>query len=283
MIKVTDETARELRERLGTGGATAEPSGGVAPKGGRRPTHDAKPAHAGGSGGRREVPAPEAPPKAGRPAVSVQRPEGGPVSVAGASSARGEQLRTRILEATYACVARWGIGKTTIEDAAREAGVSRVTVYRYFPGGRDELISEVVSFEYRRFFTRLYEEVQDAVSLEEVMERGLAFAHRSIAEHEVLQRILETEPEVLLPKLTVEAQQTTELIADFLVPYLLVHGVAPGVDAREAAEFLARMVLSYIASPGSWDLDDPKQVAELVRAELLGGMIQAASPGGSKA
>ena len=44
-------------------------------------------------------------------------------------------VRERLLQATYACVARWGLAKTTVEDAAREAGVSRATVYRYFPGG----------------------------------------------------------------------------------------------------------------------------------------------------
>ena len=72
------------------------------------------------------------------------------------------EVRERLLQATYDCVARWGLAKTTVEDAAREAGVSRATVYRYFPGGRDELISAVVGWEFARFFLRLYEEVSDA-------------------------------------------------------------------------------------------------------------------------
>ncbi|HZU79281.1 MAG TPA: helix-turn-helix domain-containing protein, partial [Acidimicrobiales bacterium] len=76
--------------------------------------------------------------------------------------------RQRILQATYACVARWGLAKTTIEDAAREAGVSRATLYRYFPGGREELVNAVVAWEFNRFFTRLLHEVQEAASLEEV-------------------------------------------------------------------------------------------------------------------
>ena len=180
--------------------------------------------------------------------------------------------RQRILEATYACVARWGLAKTTVEDAAREAGLSRATVYRYFPGGRDELIDAVVSWQYLLFFTRLYEEVHGAASLEEVLERGLLFARRSLLEHEVLLKILETEPDVLMPKLTVESNRTVGLISGFLVPYLHEHGVAPGVDIHEAADFLARMVLSYIASPGRWDLEDPEQVSLLVRSELLAGI-----------
>ena len=182
------------------------------------------------------------------------------------------EVRERLLQATYDCVARWGLAKTTVEDAAREAGVSRATVYRYFPGGRDELIAAVVGWEYARFFRRLYDEVSDADTLEEVMERGLVFAHRTLVEHEVLQRILTTEPEILLPRLTIEANQTHTLVAAFLRPYLLRHGMAEGADLELAADFLARMVLSYIASPGRWDLEDPEQVALLVRCELLAGI-----------
>ena len=181
-------------------------------------------------------------------------------------------VRERLLVATYDCVARWGLAKTTVEDAAREAGVSRATVYRYFPGGRDELIGAVVGWEFARFFLRLYDEVHESETLEEVMERGLAFAHNAILNHEVLQRILQTEPEILVPRLTVEANETHTLIAAFLVPYLVRHGMAEGAELDAAADFLARMVLSYIGSPGRWDLNDPEQVARLVRAELLAGI-----------
>src|SRR5271165_6126437 len=54
-------------------------------------------------------------------------------------AAMPDDVRSRLLEGTYACVVRQGIGGTSLEDAAREAGVSRATLYRYFPGGRDEL------------------------------------------------------------------------------------------------------------------------------------------------
>jgi AcrR family transcriptional regulator len=181
--------------------------------------------------------------------------------------------RQRILEATYACIARWGISKTTIEDAAREARMSRASIYRYFPGGRDELISATIGWEELRFFSRLYEEVHDAPTLEEVLQRGLPFAHKAILEHEVLQRVLETEPDLLLPKLTVETNRVTALISGFLVPYISGDRLAPGVDVHQAADLLARMVLSYITSPGPWDLTDPSQVARLVRTEMLSGVL----------
>ncbi len=184
-----------------------------------------------------------------------------------------EPVRQRILVATYACVSRRGLAKTTVEDAAREAGLSRATVYRAFPGGRDELLSATVAWAMVEFFVRLYEHVQGADSLEQVMERGIMFAHRSIVEHEVLQRVMQTEPEKLLPTLTVESNRIREAIADFLEPYLLARGLAAGVDLGDAADLLARMVLSYMSAPGRWDLSDPDQVARLVRSELLAGVV----------
>ena len=184
-----------------------------------------------------------------------------------------ESVRQRILEATYACVARWGISKTTIEDAAREAGMSRATVYRHFPGGRDELIGATIAWEELRFFSRLYDELHDEPTLTEVLERGLPFAHRAILGHEVLQRVLETEPDLLLPKLTVETTRVTALISGFLVPYLAGEQIVAGIDVHQAADLLARMILSYITSPGRWDLTDPTQVSDLVRTEMLSGVI----------
>jgi AcrR family transcriptional regulator len=184
-----------------------------------------------------------------------------------------DDTRQRIVEAAYACVARRGVAKTTIDDVAREAGMSRATVYRAFPGGRDEVINATVAWATLDFFGRLYERIQGADSLEEVMERGIMFAYRSIVEHEVLQRVMQTEPDKLLPILTVESNRIRDGIAAVLAPYLQERGLAAGVDLGDAADFLARMVLSYISAPGRWDLDDPVQVARLVRSELLAGVV----------
>jgi AcrR family transcriptional regulator len=49
----------------------------------------------------------------------------------------------RILDAAYACFARNGLRRTTIDDIAREAGVSRPTVYRYV-ANKDEALQLLV-------------------------------------------------------------------------------------------------------------------------------------------
>lgn len=50
-----------------------------------------------------------------------------------------DYMSDRITKAAYACFDRYGIAKTTIEDIAKSAGVSRPTVYRYFSGKEDIL------------------------------------------------------------------------------------------------------------------------------------------------
>lgn len=190
-----------------------------------------------------------------------------------------QPARTRILEATYACIARYGLGKTTIEDAAKEAGLSRATVYRHFPGGREELVREVIGWEMARFFLRLAEAVAGTGDFADLLEEALLFAHEAVERHEVLQKVLQTEPERLLPTLTVESDRIRVLISAFLVPHLSCEPrLRPGVDPPEAADYVARLFLSFIGSPGRWDLTDRRQVRTLVRTEFLGGILSQAVP-----
>ena len=162
-----------------------------------------------------------APPRAGH------RPRGRPrARPRRVSVPQREVVRERILEGTSRAICAAGVRQTSLEDIARESGCSRATVYRHFPGGRDELLASLVAFEHRRFFVRLGQAVEDATTLEEVMERGLMVAHRALAELEVLQIVLREQPELLEPTLVRAGRPTLRLVADFLAPYLAAHGVA---------------------------------------------------------
>ena len=180
--------------------------------------------------------------------------------------------RLRILEATYTCVARYGLAKTTVEDAARVSGMARATIYRYFPGGREQLVAEVIAWEAGRFFERLAAAVGETEGLDELLEEALYFSHRAVEEHEVLQKILQTEPDRLLPQLTVESTRIIGYIRAFLMPHMEEASRSVGLDPEEAADFVARMLLSFTGSPGRWDLSDRAQVKELVRTEVLAAL-----------
>jgi AcrR family transcriptional regulator len=181
--------------------------------------------------------------------------------------------RARLLEAAYACVARYGLAKTTMEDVAREAKLSRATVYRYFPRGKDQLVAEVVSWEAGRFFERLTRAVAPHDELADLLEEALVFAHRAVEEHEVLQKILETEPERLLPLLTTESDRILVLVKQFLALAMQRATLEPGVDAEAATDHLARMVLSLISGQGAADLTDRADVRRVVD-RLLAGVVR---------
>lgn len=187
-------------------------------------------------------------------------------------------VRERLLAATYACIARFGMAKTTVEDVVKESGISRATIYRHFEGGRDELLRETVAWEVGHFLVGLADHVRDAQDLRGMLTEGLQFAARAVRSHDLLQKMLATEPDRLLGLLTTEGAATMPFVADFLRPYLAREQAqgrtVPGVDLDAAAEYLARSILSLIAAPGRFDLEDPAAVADLVGREMLGGIVR---------
>src|SRR5215211_2863593 len=152
----------------------------------------------------------------------------------------GGDARERVLEAAYALVSRYGLAKTTVEDVAQAAGLSRATLYRMFPGGRDELFATMVGREMDRFFLRLADAVGDAPDFATVLETALVHAHSEIAHHAVLQMMLATEPERLLPMMTVEEIRIHDAVVAYLRPLLerevAAGRVRAGIDHDHAGE-----------------------------------------------
>ena len=187
------------------------------------------------------------------------------------------EVEDRILRAAGRCIVRWSVSKATLSDIAEEAGISRATLYRVFPGGRDELIAALVRDEMRRFFIGLVEAIEDSADLAELLARGLMAARRMVGDHELYQRVMSTEPQLILPLMSVESQQVRALIGDYLRPWVVARGVLERQDLDELCDYLSRMVLSFIETPGGWDMDDRDAVDRLVRSRFLGAVEYAAA------
>ena len=182
--------------------------------------------------------------------------------------------RRRVLEAALTCVELRGLAKTTLEDVAAAAALSRATVYRYFPGGRDELITTTVMWEVGNFLQRLGQAVADDHGLEVKLVHALQVGHREIEGHKLLQQVLSTEPEALLKELAASGPVLGNVLRDSLIDDLRREPLRPGVDIDEAADYLARHFLSYVGSQGRWDLDDRGEVERLVRMQFLAGIVE---------
>jgi AcrR family transcriptional regulator len=180
-----------------------------------------------------------------------------------------------IVGAALACFSRWGVAKTTLDDIAREAGCSRATVYRLFPGGKDVVVVAVAGNELSAFFDGLQRALDaSGTELEDLLVAGVAFASRSIREHAALQFLLAHEPEVVLPLVAFDRLDVVlDRAAAFCAPWLEPHVGAEW--APRAAEWLTRMVLSYSLVPSAgFDITTDVDARRFVRTFVMPGLTQ---------
>ncbi len=177
-------------------------------------------------------------------------------------------VETRILDATRQCWEKWGIAKVTVDDIATEAGVSRATIYRMFPGGKDVLFEALRVRDLEEFFVLLRSEVEGAGSLEELLVRTVVTATRELRADEHLALMLAAEPGEMLGQLTVEGvpriiRFANTFLAPLAVPYL------DAVTARAVIDVLARLTISYFLAPSDTvDLGDDASARAFLRPLL---------------
>lgn len=187
-------------------------------------------------------------------------------------------LAARVLDATFAEVAEHGLAALTVEAVAVRAGSSRATLYRHFPGGRDELIARTIEREVEQFFAAVLADAPPAeAGVVDHVAGIVVAAHRLLEEHDVLQRLLVEEADAIVPSLST----IQPLVASGLTGHLArVLGDAAGrgelhddVDTAMAADHASRLLLSYVGSAGRWDLTDLQEARRLVRDRLLAGVV----------
>ena len=174
-----------------------------------------------------------------------------------------------MLDAARACCERWGRSKTTVDDIATEAGISRATLYRMFPGGRDNLFEALRQQETEDFFTKLSETLNGAESFEDLIVRGVVNATRALRDDEHLRLMLASEPGEVVAGLTVEGLPVILRVATaFLTPWFAPHVGEAG--SAELAEWLSRIVISYFLAPSTYhDLADELSATEFVHRYVL--------------
>lgn len=161
-----------------------------------------------------------------------------------------------ILDATLDVVSRVGLGRLALDDVARQAGVSRQTVYRYF-GSRDGLVRAVILREEQILIARLVEVTHRHRDARAAMEAALREALTAARAHPLLTRLLASEPEALLPYLL--AGDSPVLSAARPVVTELLAGFAPHLTDRELdalGDVTARLLMSYVVSPPTETADE---------------------------
>jgi AcrR family transcriptional regulator len=174
-----------------------------------------------------------------------------------------------VLDATRECVERLGFQKVTMDHICTAAKVSRATVYRMFPGGRDVLFEAVRERSLADFFTVVRAHVEGADSLEEVLVRCVTVAHAELMGDQQLATMLATEPGETLGDLTVNGvSRIVRVAAEFMSP--LLHPFVEEVRAKEIVEIMCRLVISAFLAPSPLlDFSNESTVRRLVRTYLV--------------
>src|SRR5262249_18742223 len=97
--------------------------------------------------------------------------------------------RDRILDGATEAIARHGLAKLHMRDVRVGSGVSRGTLYRYFPS-RQALLVELSAREGVRFKQEMLHAIETAAPGPERLLVALQQAVRRVREHPVLQRLL---------------------------------------------------------------------------------------------
>jgi AcrR family transcriptional regulator len=182
-------------------------------------------------------------------------------------------LEDRIADAMLDCIGRWGIGKTTADDIARSAGISRATLYRVFPGGKEVALDALLQREVGRFFEAVTGPLAEVTSLEDALVLGLTAAARFVRDHEPLQYLLVHEPERVRPLSERDGLSSALAIAAaFTAPHLRPY-LADDQAAVDGADWLVRQFFSYLLVPTpSLDLTEESDVRRFVRRYVLPGL-----------
>lgn len=190
-----------------------------------------------------------------------------------------DPLEDRIVEAMLECIGRWGIAKTTADDIARAAGISRATLYRAFPGGKEVAFEALVRHETSRFFQVVTGRLDDAATLEDLLVIGIVEAARFLTEHHALGYVLAHEPERVLPAFAFHRLDRSLAIATaFTAPHLR-RFVADPDDAAVKAELVVRILLSYAIDPSPMlDLTDDTSVRRFVATYLVPALVAVSEP-----
>ncbi len=127
--------------------------------------------------------------------------------------------QARVLDAALDAFLDFGIRRTSMGEIARRSGLSPATLYRRF-AGKDQVVWAVGLREAVRLVERVDAEVDPAAPAEEQIVALSVACMRQLRTNALLQRLLATEPEVLLPLLTVHAGPVLDLGRAYLVEFI---------------------------------------------------------------
>jgi AcrR family transcriptional regulator len=160
--------------------------------------------------------------------------------------------KRRLLEAAFRCFTREGVTRTTLADVAREAGVSRPTVYKHF-NDRDGIVRALLLSAAPAFTGRLAAHVVVARSLEEGLVEALAFCFRELPNDPLFGVLFRDEAALRTSRLVLSSPEILEATAALLAPVVdaarQTGRLREGLEVVDIVEWSIRFLFSYALVP----------------------------------
>jgi AcrR family transcriptional regulator len=187
-----------------------------------------------------------------------------------------DEATARVLRATLEQAELVGVRRLTMDDVARRSGVGRATLYRRFPN-KAALIEAIVLTVARGFLDGDEQARAQGETLEDRILYSTMFTVEFLRSNALLRKLFRTEPESLLPSLTIDAGAIIDFVTDRSAAMLRaeLYGNTPTTPRQErhlrtVAELQTRLTLSFVVTPHtSIKLENLDQAREYVRAYLM--------------
>lgn len=184
-----------------------------------------------------------------------------------------DEIATRLLDAAYEQFSRMGVRRSTMEDVARRAGVSRITAYRRF-ATKDALVEQVVRREFRRYFDQFLLDIQRAETVADRVVLGFVSALQAIRRNPLIGGLMSAEPDLVVPSVVGDGGRTHATVQRFVAGQLRSEQhagtISAAVDVELVAELWTRLSASFLITPSAVvDLDDEEQLRDVARRFLV--------------
>ena len=160
--------------------------------------------------------------------------------------------REAVLDAAQSCLQRFGLAKTTVEDVAQAAGLSRATVYRQF-GSRDALLLAVAARDAERVASQAELYLQRFEDVGSWIVEGILFCLREIPRRPLLSQLLAPTELGTASRLVLSSESMLEIGADLLRPMFEPARrqglLRESLEIDALIEWVLRILMSYLAVP----------------------------------
>ena len=201
------------------------------------------------------------------------------VAATASDDTKTKPVRERLLDAAEGCLEQFGPQKTSMEDVARAAGMSRATVYRYFEN-RDALLLGVASRQASSLASEAINYLAQFNTISDWLVEGLLYTLRELPSRPVFASLVTSLDSRASGSLLLGSTGLVQIGVNVLQP-MFANAKEQGllrddVDPEMLVEWLLRVLWTYLNAPSQVATDE-EGMRKLFRMMLIPAVLKSSS------